>query len=219
MDGKIDSLLNNSNLECTVACPMCGSQSLLEKFKVRHVCDDVQHSCGRDIGFATASVVSCRDCSFVFKPQRPSASYLENYYAHLGEGYLASLAEDHREQRRDFQVASEALAKAFPKGGTILEVGCASGFFLDSLGKSWNRFGIELFHLAAEQARSRNEITVHECDLQSAQFPAQSFDVVCCFDVIEHLPDPAPLFSEARCILKPSGWLLLGTGDCASLAA
>jgi SAM-dependent methyltransferase len=60
---------------------------------------------------------------------------------------------------------------------------------------------------------------VYECDLVAAGFPEQSFDVVCCFDVLEHLPTPMPFFREARRLLRLGGRLVLGTGDSGSLTA
>jgi SAM-dependent methyltransferase len=205
--------------ESAAICPMCGSNRLQYKFDVRHVTGDAKHDCALELGYTGSTVVSCRECSFLFKVQRPPASYLYQHYAGSGEAYLSSLAEEHSGIREDFNVARKLLMEAFPRGGTILDVGCASAFFLESLGEKWNRYGIELFHLAAEQARKRRGIIVHESELLSARFAEKSFDVVCTFDVLEHLSDPMPIFREARRILKPGGWLLLGTGDSSSFTA
>ena len=210
---------NTDHFETVKGCPVCGSCRLQRKFDVRHVMDDPEHACALELGFAGATVVACRDCSFRFKLQQPNAAYLHEHYAESGDDYLVSLAEEHSGIREDFRVARQLLTEAFHKGGTILDIGCASGFFLESLGGNWERFGIELFHLAAERARKRPGLNVRECDLVAAEFPAQSFDVICSFDVLEHLPSPAPIFREARRILRPGGWLLLGTGDSGSLTA
>jgi SAM-dependent methyltransferase len=210
---------HTDRFETVKVCPVCGSCLLKRKFEVRHVKDDPQHSCALELGFAGATVVACGECSFLFKLQRPPSAYLHEHYAESGEDYLVSLAEEHSGIREDFRVARQLLTEAFPKGGMILDIGCASGFFLESLGGNWKRFGIELFHLAAERARKRPGLSISECDLGAAEFPAQSFDVICSFDVLEHLANPMPIFLEARRILKPGGWLLLGTGDSGSLAA
>ena len=69
----------------------------------------------------------------------------------------------------------------------------------------------------SERAGVRRGLIVHE--FVAAGFPAQSFDVVCSFDVIEHLPSPMPIFQEARRVLRPGGWLLLGTGDSRAFTA
>jgi 2-polyprenyl-3-methyl-5-hydroxy-6-metoxy-1,4-benzoquinol methylase len=39
------------------------------------------------------------------------------------------------------------------------------------------------------------------------------------FDVVEHLSDPLAVFREARRIVKPGGWMILGTGNAGSFAA
>jgi len=186
---------------------------------VQHVTDDSQHICALELGFVSATVAACRECDFLFKLQRPPSVYLHDHYAESGEHYLESLAEEHSGIREDFCKARQLLGDAFPKGGMILDIGCASGFFLESLGANWERFGIEPFHLAAERARMRGGLTVHECDLIAAGFPGQYFDVICSFDVVEHLPSPMPMFQEARRILRPGGWLLLGTGDSGAFTA
>jgi SAM-dependent methyltransferase len=206
-------------LETLEACPLCGGTSLRPKFEVRHITGDPLHSWASEQGFSVAPIVACRGCGFVFKSLQPSPHYLDQHYTQLPEGYIERVAEDFTELREDYRVAREVLLKAFPAGGSILDVGCASGYFLQSLGKTWEKHGIEIFHLAAQRARNRGEINVHECELTSAGFANDSFDVVCSFDVVEHLSDPMVFFREARRILKPSGWLLLGTGDSSSAGA
>jgi SAM-dependent methyltransferase len=219
MNQGIQDQPNWINLEAVKACPVCGSRRLEPKFDVRQITDDPLHSYALELGASVATIVACRECAFLFKSTRPSAAYLHQHYTESSESYLKSIAEDDAEFREDFRVARQLLHHAFPRGGSILDVGCASGFFLESLGQSWNRHGIELFRLAVERSRSRPGLVVHERDLASAGFAKETFDVVCSFDVIEHLPNPMPIFQEARRILKPGGWLLLGTGNSGSLAA
>jgi SAM-dependent methyltransferase len=219
MNQVIQDRPNLTNLEVVKACPICGSRRLDPRFGVRLIAADLFHSHAIELGLSAAAVVACRECAFLFKSTRPSAAFLDRVYTESSESYLRSIAEDNAQHREDFHVARQMLQKAFPRGGSILDVGCASGFFLESLGQNWNRHGVELFRRAVERSRSRPGIFVHESDLVSAAFPKESFDVVCSFDVIEHLTDPMAIFHEVRRILKPGGWLLLGTGNSDSLAA
>ena len=207
------------NLDIVKICPVCGSKKLRHKFDVHHITGDPLHTWASHEGFSVAPIMECRDCSFAFKGLRPSGDYLYHHYAESGEDYIERVAEDHPSARGDFRVALQLLREAFPKGGLILDVGCASGYFLESVGDKWERHGLEILHLAAQQARARGGINVHECGIGSAAFPGQSFDVVCSFDVVEHLTEPMSLFLEARRILKPSGWLVISTGDSRSPTA
>jgi SAM-dependent methyltransferase len=215
----IEDQSNWINLESVEACPVCGSQRLERKFDVRQITDDPLHSYAIKLDLSMAAIVACSECAFLFKNTRPSLSYLDQHYAESSDSYLKSIAEDDVEFREDFRLARRLLEEAFPRGGTILDVGCATGFFLESLGRNWNRHGVELFRLAVERSRSRPGIVVHEGKLDSVGFARESFDVVCSFDVLEHIPDPMPALCEVRRILKPEGWLLIGTGNSGSLAA
>lgn len=44
-------------------------------------------------------------------------------------------------------------------------------------------------------------------------FANGAFDVVICSEVIEHIPDAPPVFTEMTRVLRPGGTLILGTPD------
>jgi SAM-dependent methyltransferase len=219
MNHAIQRQANRLIVEKAEVCPLCAGRKLQHKFEVQHITGDPLHSWASDQGFSFAPVVACRDCGFLFKSLRPVPGYLHEHYSLLDESYVERVAEELPGFREDYHVARVALQSAFPKGGSILDVGCASGYFLESLGEKWARHGIEIFRVAAQQARARGGISIYECDIASAGFASQSFDVVCSFDVVEHLAEPMGFFQEVRRILKPGGWLLLGTGDSRSFGA
>lgn len=206
-------------LERVAVCTLCGARDLDPKFEVRHIAADPLHCWATEQGYTTATVARCRRCGLLFKTLRPRTADLNRYYAQLDEKYMERVAEKRPTYREDYRVARKVLATEFPHGGSILDVGCATGVFLDTLGEKWSRHGLELFHLAAQRAKASGQILVRECDIFSAGFPTASFDVVCSFDVVEHLAKPMDFFREARRILKPSGLLILGTGDAGSFTA
>ncbi len=219
MDQSIQGQTIRLNLEIVRSCPLCEGTNLQHKFEVQHVIGDPLDSWAEGQGFSLAPVVSCQDCGFLFKSLRPPQGYFAEHYACLDESYVERVAEELPGFREDYSVARNIVRRAFPKGGSVLDVGCASGFFLESLGGNWERHGLELFEAAAKRARARGVVSVRKCDIVSAKFASESFDVVCSFDVVEHMGDPMSFFREVRRVLKPGGMLLLGTGDCGAFGA
>lgn len=49
----------------------------------------------------------------------------------------------------------------------------------------------------------------HQIDVTDMPFPDDSFDVVLCSHVLEHVPDDKRAMRELRRVLRPSGWALL----------
>jgi len=95
--------------------------------------------------------------------------------------------------------------------GRILDVGCGLGYLLSGLDGAWERHGVEVSQFAAEHAGQWGKIFVG--DLSAARFPDEHFDVVVLHHVNEHLPDPMATLQEVRRVLRPTGYLVLGTPD------
>jgi SAM-dependent methyltransferase len=201
------------------ACPCCSSEQLRTRFEVRHIMDDPLFAWAQRAEYARASIQRCRECGFVFKGEQPGPGLLEGHYAESGEDYQQRLAEDEPEFRSDYRHARRFLRERFPEGGSVLDVGCSRGFFLRSLGKAWQLYGVEPSRSAADYAARQHGIRVHAGSLFSAAYAGSSFDAVTVFDVVEHLPDPPRLLAEVRRILKPGGWLVIGTGNCDAVTA
>jgi len=201
------------------ACPCCESEQLRARYEVRHVEDDPLFAWARQVDYSCAPILHCRNCGFVFKGTQPAPELLERHYAESGSDYQQRLAEDDPAFRSDYRHARLFLQEKFPKGGSILDVGCSRGFFLQSLGEGWQLYGVEPSRSAADYAAQQHGIRVHVGGLLSASFADNLFDAVTLFDVVEHLPEPTRLLVEARRVLKPGGWLVIGTGNCEALAA
>jgi SAM-dependent methyltransferase len=100
----------------------------------------------------------------------------------------------------------KAALAPYKQGGTLLDLGCSSGSFLESLkGEPWKLYGIEMSADGAKTAAARSGAQVFVGDVQDAPFPRESFDVITCFDVLEHVYDPRRVMARVGEWLKPGG--------------
>ncbi len=94
---------------------------------------------------------------------------------------------------------------------SVLDVGCGSGHVLEALRSPGRRLcGVEMDPGAAESLRARG-IEGHSVDLEAEALPFHDgeFDVVLCYDVLEHVFAPGRLLGEIRRVLRPDGAALL----------
>jgi SAM-dependent methyltransferase len=110
------------------------------------------------------------------------------------------------------------IVRRYQSTGSLLEVGCAYGFFLMEAQGSFKCRGIEISAFAAQEAQRRGLDVVSD-DLLRLALPREHFEVVCLFDCIEHLTDPLGYLSEIHRLLKPGGVVALTTGDVGSAVA
>ena len=127
-------------------------------------------------------------------------------YAHVETRDVGALDRVRARLRR------RRVRKNFPPWvgrGRLLDVGCATGRFLQQMASvGWRVSGIELDPVAAAKARTVTpDIAIG--DPAEVTLPAKSFDVVTAFHVVEHLPDPATALRNMLAWLAPGGLLIV----------
>jgi len=138
-------------------------------------------------------------------------SYFEGtYYNYLDDKYVA---------QNNFRKRKKTIER-FIKGGELLEIGSAYGFFLEVVKNNFEVFGIDIGKEGMKYAREnlgiKNAVSGNYLE---KEYPKDFFDLVCMFDTIEHLKQPDLFLLKANKELKTDGLICITTGDIDSLAA
>jgi len=115
----------------------------------------------------------------------------------------------------------DEIERRLPRAGspTILDVGCSYGWFLEvAAERGWSATGVEVTDETASVARAAG-LDVRTGTLQEGGFADGSFDVVCLWDVLEHIPDVDAFLAEVRRVLRPGGLLAVQSPNVRSVMA
>jgi SAM-dependent methyltransferase len=91
----------------------------------------------------------------------------------------------------------------------LLDLGCGPGNLLDLLAPYGKSYGSDFSQDALRFCFERAHTRLFRADFQALPLPGESFDVVTCVDVLEHLADDARALRELHRVLRPSGLLVL----------
>ena len=102
-----------------------------------------------------------------------------------------------------------------PSARDLLEIGCGQGGFAARLAQRYRYIGLEVdrvsYGVASDRLRvARGYAEVRNGDL-SLLHPDERFDIVCAFEVIEHIEDDERELAEWARRLRPAGQILLST--------
>lgn len=115
-----------------------------------------------------------------------------------------------------YQWIHSAIKRYATPDGTALEVGPGSGIYLPALSKGFSSvtaLDIEQDYLSglAPVLEKHKNITTRIDDITGSTINDNSFDLVLCSEVLEHIPDAAKALAEINRITKPGGILILST--------
>jgi SAM-dependent methyltransferase len=148
-------------------------------------------------------IVECTSCGLVYSNPYFDDGVLRPLYREAGyidESQLEHMAADYL---RVFMDSTNGLESS----ATILEIGCANGFFLEKLRESGftDVTGVEPGKEAVAKASGDIRERIVNDFFRPHMFAAESFDVVCCFQIFDHLPDPNGFLRDIATVLRPEG--------------
>lgn len=164
---------------------------------------------------AGGRVIDCARCGFKHVDPLPDevtleALYTDDFYQSDKIDYLKEAEEDLAWLTRLFGDRLDLIARhrSESEPGSVLDVGCGPGFFLDAAhARGWRGHGLEPSPDAVEFARGRGLAVRQGFFSADAVADIAPLDAIHMSEVLEHVRDPAALLADAFAVLKPGGVL------------
>ena len=188
------------------ACPCCNNESIAKALSAK------DHTVSKKV----FEIWHCNLCTARFTQNVPGKNEIEKYYqsedyishSDTKEGFVNSLY--HRVRKRTLHGKRKTVEK-FTKlsTGRVLDIGSGTGAFLNTINKAgWDVTGIEPDETARDNAKK-----LYGLSLQPPQelfnLPAQSFDAITLWHVLEHVHELHEYMNQLKKLLKTRGYLFI----------
>jgi ubiquinone/menaquinone biosynthesis C-methylase UbiE len=182
-------------------------------------------------------IEQCNKCKIIFLNPQPKNSELEKYYPNMYYSFDKIKTEDNRKiklklllyklnyykNRKLLKLLLLPIRKFvrtadLKKTNKILDVGCGSGQFLYEMKRLGiiDCYGVEPYGFDEKGAKKHN-LNIKKCDLLSAKYPSNFFDIITLNHVLEHMSNPDKILKEIKRILKVGGKLIIEVPNANSL--
>src|ERR1700733_8390631 len=202
------------------ACPLCGGEDA--RILVEATIDEGKLTTSAFASrklpeYMHSRMVECNLCGMLYanpvlRPESLADAYKDASFDSGAESRLAAVT---------YRALLEPHLAALPSRGSALDIGAGDGAFVEellALGFS-EVIGVEPSIAPIEAAKPA--IRGHlKCGIFAAeQFAPESFDLITCFQVIEHVWDPVKITSDALALLKPGGLFFIVAHDRRAFSA
>ena len=162
-------------------------------------------------------LVRCDACGLVRSDPVADESVLEAAYSDSGFDY----ADEVVNLVATYGDLIAGLDRFGLRRGSYLEIGCGSGFMLEEALRQGfaDARGVEPSEDAVRRASPAIRERIVRGMFRPGLFPAESFDLICLFQVLDHLPDPGAVLRECRSLLRAGGLVLTVNHNLRALSA
>lgn len=192
-----------------VPCNLCNTNDTEPMFKI-----------------GSFNIVRCKKCGFCYTNPRIHSRRIKQVYSKAyfeqkpitGLGVYSILRRISRYlakymQRCYFRKLLNRIVVR-KKRGKILDIGCATGTFLEiARANGWETYGVEISEFASNSGRKKFDSNIFTGTVKEASYRDRFFDVVTMVDVFSHLFDPVGDFLEINRILHDDGIFVFVTGN------
>ncbi len=194
-------------------CPVCKNTSIQSAFSAK------DHTVSK-LMFV---VYKCNDCEALFTQDIPSqdaiAAYYasENYISHSDtqKGFINKLY--HLIRKRTLNSKKKLISsETGMKSGNILDVGCGTGAFLNTMQQAdWKATGLEPDEATRLKAKLLHHIEVLPSN-EIYKLPAVTYDAITLWHVLEHVHELHEYTEQLKNILNVSGKLFIAVPNYTS---
>ncbi len=197
-------------------CPVCGEPASKATLFLERSLDESRltkdsFASRKTPEFMSYHLVKCWQCATVFAAEAPDAAALATAY-HQADYSTAAEAVF---AARTYQAVLEPFLPRLPRRGIALEIGTGTGIFLRhlrALGFA-EQVGIEPSTEAMAVADADVKGNIRQGVFVGDEYPPNSLSFICCFQTLEHVPDPRGFVEAAFQMLEPGGMIALITHD------
>ena len=181
-------------------CPLCGSTDIRKKFKK-----------------ASFTLDRCDNCTILFVKNILTKEEINRVYEEVFDhgAYDESNVEG---LNFYYERLKKEIDQQCQNGGSILDIGCSAGQFLDVM-QGWDRHGVEISDRYAAIARDKYGENIFSGNIEDYPLESDPFDVITLQDVFDHFTDPVSVLAKCRHLLKPNGHIFIKVHNIGCLFA
>ena len=163
--------------------------------------------------------VRCRVCGHIRQTGPSTHSPVEEAY--FGREYRDQYGRTYEEDEPHLRALARRRLDRISRytslrGKSILDIGCAMGFFIAEAERLGCRaYGVEPSAYASAKAAGHAAGKVITSPWQPDLFPGRRFDVITLWYVLEHLPEPHDLLGDISSRLRPGGVIAVACPNAA----
>jgi len=201
IDTDISWLLSRKKNYIEVNCPCCGSDDRVFKLQKNRF-----------------EFYNCKQCYTIYMSPRPTSDILKDFYSASKnyEFWAAQMFPRTETQRKHIfdarvNLVEELLEKHNPKAGSLLEIGPGYGTFCRLIKKRMPSFKITAVEPSAALAKVCRDTGInvkHDTVEEFSNKSSEKFDVIVCFEVIEHISEPLEMLISFHKLLNVNGIIL-----------
>jgi 2-polyprenyl-3-methyl-5-hydroxy-6-metoxy-1,4-benzoquinol methylase len=197
-------------------CPVCGSADINNVITVKDY----------TVSGETFPIAECKNCSLRFTQDIPDAAGIlpyyqsEDYISHTdtSKGFINRLYQSVRKRTlRNKRKLVEKITGI--KAGQLLDVGSGTGAFVNEMKQNgWQVTGLEPDEGARNVAKKLYNAELEDPN-RFYQLPANSYDAITLWHVLEHVHDLAAYVQQLKTLLKEKGKLFIAVPNYTSMDA